>query len=93
MVDILMPVMEGFERTILLRRMDRNVRIIAMTAAHERIGSYLDTAQKLGAVTALRKPFSQAELLAAVSEALDDGTANAYREKDSTWTRPVNLPS
>jgi CheY-like chemotaxis protein len=70
--DILMPVMEGFETVIALRRLDTNVKIIAMTAAHEQIGDYLHTAEQLGAVGVLKKPFTQAELLLAVSEALGE---------------------
>jgi CheY-like chemotaxis protein len=72
MTDILMPVMEGFETVIALRRLDPKVKIIAMTAAHEQIGAYLNTAEKLGAVGILKKPFTQTELLLAVSEALGE---------------------
>jgi CheY-like chemotaxis protein len=69
--DILMPVMEGFETVIELRRLDPNVKIIAYTAADQRLGGYLDTARRLGAVSTLAKPFSQSELLEVVREALE----------------------
>jgi CheY-like chemotaxis protein len=68
--DMLMPVMEGIETVIQLRRLDPTVKIIAMTGAYDRLGSYLRSAQTLGAVSTLRKPFSGPELLGAVADAL-----------------------
>ena len=70
MTDIIMPVMEGFATLIELLRLDPSVKIIAMTAAHERVAAYLDTAQIFGAVGVLKKPFTRSELLLAVSAAL-----------------------
>ena len=68
--DMLMPVMPGLETVIQLRRLDAKVKVIAMTAAQNRLGAFLHTARMLGAVGTLRKPFSEPELLGAVADEL-----------------------
>jgi CheY-like chemotaxis protein len=69
--DILMPRMEGLETIMALRRLDGQAKIIAMTGGSEDArGAYLSSARAFGAVGTIAKPFSETELLAAVTEAL-----------------------
>jgi CheY-like chemotaxis protein len=69
--DIMMPEMEGFETILALRRVDPTVRIVAMTAADQQRGDvFLESAEMMGAVRSLRKPFLRQELLTIVSETL-----------------------
>lgn len=63
MTDILMPEQEGLETILALRRLDPRIKILAMTGAQEGEAlDYLPAAKKLGADSALRKPFTFAEL-------------------------------
>lgn len=71
--DIVMPEKEGIETIMELRRLDPQVRIIAMSGGGwSRSGLNLEVAKKLGARAALEKPFAQQKLLDAVAEALSD---------------------
>jgi DNA-binding response OmpR family regulator len=70
--DVVMPDIEGLAVIVELRRVDQNVRIIAMSGSREgRAEEYLRIAQKLGAQLTLIKPFSNQEFLDAVRLALD----------------------
>jgi CheY-like chemotaxis protein len=69
--DIFMPAQEGLETIMQLRRDHPDVPIVAMSGG----GStgqldYLRDALNLGAVGGLSKPFSTADVLGAVSDAL-----------------------
>jgi len=71
--DILMPVKEGIETIIEVRRQFPRVKIIAMSGgglidAEE----YLDTASEFGADKTIHKPFDQATILKAVDELSSD---------------------
>jgi DNA-binding response OmpR family regulator len=69
--DIFMPKREGLETIMALRREDRSVRIIAVSGGGERGAlEHLQTADKLGAMRTLCKPFHRVDLLAAVEEAI-----------------------
>jgi DNA-binding response OmpR family regulator len=71
LVDIFMPEMDGLELIFLLRKTRPACKIIAISGGSgER--DHLDTAKKLGAHDALKKPFSIQELLAAVSSQLNN---------------------
>ena len=66
--DILMPEMEGVETTLLLRKLDPGVPILAISggwsgASSDRHLSPLDLVAKLGATEILAKPFGDEELL------------------------------
>ena len=71
--DIYMPEMDGIEFLMRVREAHPEVRIIALSG-----GGFLDkenvlkAASNLGAVAVLEKPFSLAEVLAAVEKALED---------------------
>ena len=69
-VDIFMPELDGFELIPLLRESYPASKIIAISGGSgER--DHLDTAKKLGAHDALKKPCSMQEVLAAVSSQLN----------------------
>ena len=69
--DILMPEKEGLETIRGLRRLDPEVRIIAISGADpESVNGYLRLAVTFGARRILGKPFGVDDLLAAVSEVL-----------------------
>ncbi|MDH5301454.1 MAG: response regulator [Gammaproteobacteria bacterium] len=61
--DMIMPETEGFEFIIAVRRMDKDIPIIAMSGGLiGRAEYYLDVAKKAGANFCLDKPFSWATL-------------------------------
>ncbi len=67
--DIVMPEKEGLETIVELRRMSRDVKIIALSGGGM-VGpdTYLETAKMLGADRVFRKPIAQEDLLAAIAE-------------------------
>ena len=70
--DVVMPDIEGLAVIMELRRVDQNVRIIAMSGERQgRAEEYLKIAQKLGAQFTLVKPFGNQEFLEAVRLALE----------------------
>jgi len=70
LVDVFMPEMDGLELIFLLRKTRPACKIIAISGGSgER--DHLDTAKKLGAHDALKKPCSMQEVLAAVSSQLN----------------------
>jgi DNA-binding response OmpR family regulator len=68
-VDLIMPHRQGLETIIQLRKEFPGVAIIAMSGKPAR-GTLMPIAQRLGAIGILEKPFSSAQLLAAVESAL-----------------------
>ena len=71
--DIIMPGKEGVETIRDVRRLYPATKIIAISGGgrYDPGDFYLEMAQKLGANVSLAKPFSQAELLDAVSRVLN----------------------
>lgn len=70
-LDLLMPGKEGLETLMALRKEKSAPRIIAMSGGARTMGAdFLPAALKLGASRALRKPFRNEELLAAIDELL-----------------------
>jgi CheY-like chemotaxis protein len=67
--DLVMPVQEGVE-TIMQLRKQRDVPIIAMSGGVPNSKLYLSLAGRLGAQKILPKPFTPAQLLTAIAEAL-----------------------
>ena len=66
-----MPNIEGLEVIMDLRRIDRAVRIIAISGGGQsKAEDYLRIAQKLGARLTLSKPFGNQEFLDAVCRVL-----------------------
>jgi CheY-like chemotaxis protein len=71
LVDIWMSEKDGLETIMDLRRMVPDAKIIAMTGTVKAgLINPLSWARRLGAKATLRKPFSAAELLTAVSDTL-----------------------
>jgi len=70
--DIIMPGKEGLETIIELRRRHPLLKVIAMSGGG-RVGalSYLELAEKLGAIHTLEKPFTGAVLMEAVNTAIN----------------------
>lgn len=60
LMDLSMPIMDGYEATTIIRERDRNIPIIALTASASY--GYLDRAIKLGINDYVIKPFSPKEL-------------------------------
>ena len=74
--DMLMPVQDGIETIQQIRNLYDNIPIIAISGA--RGGdkfSPLDDAMAVGADRSVKKPFTVAQLMAAVDDVLDRGQA------------------
>jgi CheY-like chemotaxis protein len=70
--DLAMPVSEALEVTVKLRRGNRRTRILALSSGGPMAAeSNPDIAHKLGPYHTLTKPFSTAEFLEAVRQALE----------------------
>jgi DNA-binding response OmpR family regulator len=68
--DLLMPVQEGVETIITLRRERPNLPIIAMSGGVSNSTLYLEIAAKVGAKRILAKPFTPQELTVTIDEVL-----------------------
>jgi DNA-binding response OmpR family regulator len=68
--DLVMPVQEGVETILTLRRERPRLPIIAISGGVSRSKLYLDIAGKMGAKRILPKPFTPKELIAAVEQVL-----------------------
>lgn len=67
--DIVMPEMDGLETITEIRKIDRNIKIIAISGGGIVKGfDYLLVAERLGADRTLKKPFDWSELLCVVKE-------------------------
>ena len=69
-MDIYMPLRDGFETIRELRRVAPGVRIVAISGGARGDFDPLKAAEMLGADRALRKPFAMEELLAALDDVL-----------------------
>lgn len=68
-LDLLMPGKEGLETLMALRKSDNRPRVIAISGGARSIGAdFLPAALKLGADRALKKPFRNEDLIAAIEE-------------------------
>ena len=73
LLDLFMPVMNGFDTLVLLRREDPRAKVLAVADAGTQIGAdALAEALELGARRALEKPIELRQLLAAIDEALSE---------------------
>ena len=80
--DLIMPVQEGVETIVQIRRENPVMPIIAISGGLTHSSLYLKMAEKIGARRVLGKPFTPQELIQAVAEVLatpkrptDAGTA------------------
>jgi CheY-like chemotaxis protein len=71
--DILMPEKEGLETIREMRRMQPELKIIAMSGGGKvSADNYLEIARIFGASRILEKPFTQQEMVSAVQELLEE---------------------
>lgn len=68
--DVIMPEMEGIETVRRLRKLDENVRIIAISGSTNSGLDFLGFMKKFGAAETLEKPFHRQDLLDAVARVL-----------------------
>ena len=62
--DIIMPEIDGIELLVSLRKINPDVKVIAMSGGNRgHAGAYLQMAEKLGANVVLNKPFELVDLL------------------------------
>ncbi len=70
--DVVMPEMDGYEVLRRLQFLAPKVRALVMSGGGDLLPEHcLDAARRLGAPAILRKPFTRAEMLAAVQQALN----------------------
>ena len=70
--DLLMPEGDGLETIMALRRGRKSLKIMVISGCGQTLGNeYMKIAQHLGADLTLSKPFTRAELLAAVTKLFD----------------------
>jgi DNA-binding response OmpR family regulator len=76
--DILMPVVEGIETILAIRKRNQAIPIIAISGAGRGDGAnMLEAARKLGATEILEKPFRPSRLVALVGDLLGRAPASA----------------
>jgi DNA-binding response OmpR family regulator len=73
--DLVMPVQEGVETIVVLRREQPKLPVIAMSGGATNSKVYLDIAGKIGARRVLSKPFTPKELVQSIDEVLADDNA------------------
>ncbi len=70
--DLIMPVQEGVETIVKLRRERPDLPIIAISGGVTNSKIYLEIASRIGAKRILAKPFTPQELLAVIAEVLGE---------------------
>src|SRR5436190_12413618 len=70
--DLVMPVKEGVETILTLRRERPRLPIIAISSGVTNSKLYLDIAGKIGAKRMLPKPFTPKELIALIQQVLEE---------------------
>ncbi|HVU33152.1 MAG TPA: response regulator [Opitutaceae bacterium] len=83
LTDIVMPVQEGVETILQLRRNHPTLPIIAMSGGVANSKLYLTIAGRMGASRVIAKPFTPQYLLSVVNEVLADPSAPRPHEPDS----------
>lgn len=73
--DIVMPVQEGVETIIALRREQPKLPIIAISGGMSNADLYLEMAAKIGAHAIIAKPFTPPELLALINQVMGKSDA------------------
>lgn len=72
LTDLVMPVQEGVETIMTLRRERPRLPIIAMSGGVSNSKLYLDIAGKIGAKRMLPKPFALKQLITLIDEVLNE---------------------
>ena len=73
--DLIMPVQEGMETIMVLRREQPELPIIAISGGLSNSPLYLQSAEKIGAKRILQKPFTPRELLEVINDVLSTDKA------------------
>ncbi|HVS51273.1 MAG TPA: response regulator [Opitutaceae bacterium] len=73
--DLIMPVQEGVETILTLRREQPALPVIAMSGGASNSKLYLEIAEKIGARRILAKPFTPKQLLEVIDEILAEQAA------------------
>lgn len=80
MIDLIMPLKDGFETILALHALETKTRIIAMSGGwNGKPECYLRIAARMGASRAISKPFSKQALLEAVASEISTPLATAVR--------------
>lgn len=86
--DLIMPGKEGIETIIALRKLDPEVRIIAMSGGGRATSfDYLKIARQVGAKKLLVKPFLRDEIKKAIDEVMETSGAQAVASNKETPSR------
>ncbi len=81
--DIIMPEKEGLETILEMRRLEPDLKIIAMSGGGNiSADNYLETAKIFGASLVLEKPFSQNTMILAVTDLLGTPSLENGLEKE-----------
>ena len=82
LTDVFMPEKDGLETIRAVRKLRKNIRIIAMSGGGE-MGEFamLRIARMMGAMRTLTKPFTMAELKITLDEVLTETTAETRDEE------------
>jgi len=87
--DIIMPDMDGIETIIALRRIDPNVRLVAISGGGRiQNKDFLDAALRLGADRVLPKPFEDDVLVGIVKELMSQPAAAVNLRPEVARQRP-----
>lgn len=73
--DLIMPVQEGVETIVRLKRTHSHVPIIAISGGSSNAPLYLEIANKIGAHRILEKPFTPEDLIGLIETVLREQTA------------------
>ena len=80
--DIIMPEKEGLETIREMKRINSDLKIIAMSGGGKiSADNYLETAKIFGASLLIEKPFSQKQLLFCVEELVGPGQGNSSADR------------
>lgn len=74
LTDIVMPIQEGVETIMALRRLRRDLPIVAMSGGVANSKVYLNIAGRIGAKRILAKPFTPQQLIEVVQAVLAEST-------------------
>ncbi len=89
LMDIRMPLMDGFEATQAIKAMDYPAKIIALTANKE--DGNLKKYEEVGFDNYIHKPYTEKELLKKINETLKTGTETKQIEIQSGPKQSVNI--
>jgi len=81
--DLVMPVKEGVETILLLKRERPQLPVIAISGGVSNSPLYLDIASRMGARRVLAKPFMPQELIQTIEQVLAEAAAERPKSSES----------